>query len=161
MQTYDRPSQARVPQTEHAILGLQDVHPGCTRYHRPGFTSLPFRVTPYCYSNNRFINYIVIYRQIRSRREKKTCYKFLRVGIKLQRFKRYDSRRDKDKRWRKNDKIESKSKKAESELAQNAVNHDTLSPQKVPYSDSSSAIDCKMLTVSASSTACSFITFRP
>jgi len=36
-----------------------------------------------------------------------------------------------------------------------------LRPQKVPYSDSSSAIDCKMLAVSASSTACSCITFRP
>jgi hypothetical protein len=33
--------------------------------------------------------------------------------------------------------------------------------QKVPYSDSSSAIDCKMLAVSASSTACSCMTFRP
>jgi hypothetical protein len=33
--------------------------------------------------------------------------------------------------------------------------------QKVPYSDSSSAIDCKMLAVSASSTACSCMTLRP
>lgn len=52
-------------------------------------------------------------------------------------------------------------KNAESELAHNASNRDKLAPQKVPYSDSSSAIDCKMLAVSASSTACSFITFRP
>ena len=87
-QTYDHQLQARLPQTEHAISGSQDVHDTCQMSHGAAaqvsqvllFGSECFLL--YC-SNTRFILYINIYPRVRSKRAKTTLQLATKMMYKI------------------------------------------------------------------------------